>query len=234
VVLLIIPAPYGRVSRSGWGPQLSSRLGWTLMEAPARLLFFALFLAGPRRSGFALLLLSLLWIIHYVDRTVFFPLRLRGNRQHMTLVTVLLGVFFNAGNAYLNGRHLFHLGSALPTDWPTDPRFLAGILLFVVGFVLNKSSDQSLIGLRAPGESGYRIPEGGAFRWVSCPNYLGKIVEWGGWALACWNLPGAAFFLWTTANLGPRAVSTHPLRRRSVLGTRQSRTQGARTAALFA
>ncbi len=53
------------------------------------------------------------------------------------------------------------------------------------------------------------FPHGGAFRWVSCPNYLGEIVEWIGWALATWSLAGTAFALYTMANLAPRAVAHH-------------------------
>jgi protein-S-isoprenylcysteine O-methyltransferase Ste14 len=47
------------------------------------------------------------------------------------------------------------------------------------------------------------------YRWISCPNYLGEIVEWSGWALATWSLPGLAFAVWTAANLAPRAHSHH-------------------------
>lgn len=59
------------------------------------------------------------------------------------------------------------------------------------------------------GETGYRIPYAGAYRYVSCPNYLGEMVQSGGWALACWSIGGLAFFVWTVANLAPRALSTH-------------------------
>ena len=52
---------------------------------------------------------------------------------------------------------------------------------------------------------GYRVPQGGLYRWISCPNYLGEIVQWAGWALATWSLPGLAFAVWTAANLVPRA-----------------------------
>ena len=96
-----------------------------------------------------------------------------------------------------------------PVSWLGDPRFLAGAVLFAAGLALNISSDHTLRGLRRPGETGYRIPHGGAYRWVSSPNYLGEMVEWSGWALATWSLPGLAFALYTIANLAPRAMANH-------------------------
>ena len=48
-----------------------------------------------------------------------------------------------------------------------------------------------------------------AFEWVSCPNYLGEMTEWAGWALATWSLPGLAFAAYTAANLAPRALAHH-------------------------
>jgi hypothetical protein len=43
---------------------------------------------------------------------------------------------------------------------------------------------------RRPGETGYKIPHGGLFRLVTGANFLGEIIEWGGWALAQCSLPG--------------------------------------------
>jgi len=63
--------------------------------------------------------------------------------------------------------------------------------------------------LRQPGETGYRIPQGGLYRWISCLNYFGEIIEWAGWAIATWSLPGLAFAVWTFANLAPRARAHH-------------------------
>ncbi|NRB42839.1 MAG: 3-oxo-5-alpha-steroid 4-dehydrogenase, partial [Pseudomonadales bacterium] len=60
-----------------------------------------------------------------------------------------------------------------------------------------------------PGESGYKIPYGGLYHYVSCPHYLGELLQWGGFAVACWSLPALAFFCLTLANLLPRAVSNH-------------------------
>ena len=90
-----------------------------------------------------------------------------------------------------------------------DIRFLAGVALFFAGMAVNRRADNILIRLRRPGETGYRIPEGGLYRYVSCPNYLGEILEWMGWALATWSLAGLAFAVYTAANIGPRAVSHH-------------------------
>ena len=55
----------------------------------------------------------------------------------------------------------------------------------------------------------YKIPYGGLFKWISCPNYFGEIIEWIGWAIATWSLAGLAFAVWALANLVPRSQSNH-------------------------
>ncbi len=82
-------------------------------------------------------------------------------------------------------------------------------MIFVAGFVINRGADAALRRLRQPGDGGYRVPRGGLYRWISCPNYLGEILVWCGWALATWSLPGLAFALFTAANLAPRARAHH-------------------------
>ena len=120
-----------------------------------------------------------------------------------------MALVFNVVNGYLNGRYLFALGPERNSGWLVDPRFLVGLSLFGGGMLLNLWADQRLRSLRAPGETGYQIPQGGAFRLVSCPNYLGEIVEWIGWAILTWSPAGLAFAVWTAANLVPRALSHH-------------------------
>jgi 3-oxo-5-alpha-steroid 4-dehydrogenase 1 len=84
-----------------------------------------------------------------------------------------------------------------------------------LGFATNVWADGALRGLRGPGETGYKIPHGGLYEWVSCPNYLGEIVEWTGWGIAAWSPAGLLFALYTVANLAPRALAHHAWYRRS-------------------
>ena len=120
----------------------------------------------------------------------------------------LIALLFNLPNAYLNARWLSHFGN-YSLEWLWDPRFLAGTALFFGGMAVNWQADRILRELRKPGESGYKIPVGGLYGLVSCPNYLGEIIEWTGWAIATWSLPGLMFALYTAANLVPRARANH-------------------------
>jgi 3-oxo-5-alpha-steroid 4-dehydrogenase 1 len=74
---------------------------------------------------------------------------------------------------------------------------------------MNLWADSILLGLRNSERRHYSVPQGGLFRAISCPNYLGEIVEWGGFALMAWSLPALSFFIWTAVNLIPRALNHH-------------------------
>ena len=74
---------------------------------------------------------------------------------------------------------------------------------------INQSSDTILINLRDNNNDNYKIPYGGFFKYVSCPNYFGEILEWLGFAILTWSFSGLAFMLWTCFNLIPRAIRHH-------------------------
>lgn len=207
--LFFVTAPYGRHARQGWGPSLPAAVGWIAMELPAPLVFFAIWTVGRWRGLPGSVALLLLWESHYVYRAFVFPWLRRGAARPVPLGIVFSAAFFNVVNGYLNARWLFHLGPGRDAGWLGDPRFLLGAALFAVGFAVHVNADSTLRNLRAPGETSYRVPHGGLFRWVSCPNYLGEIVEWIGWAIASGSLAGASFAFWTVGNLLPRARSHH-------------------------
>jgi hypothetical protein len=209
LALLFVAAPYGRYARTGWGPTIPSTLGWIAMEAPSAVVMAMLWAAGPRRANLVAIVLASGWIGHYLYRSFVFPLIRRGGGRPMPAAIALMGCVFNLGNAYLNGRWLFALGPERGVAWFTDPRFLIGAVLFAAGFATHVRADVLLARLREPGETQYKIPRGFLFEQVSCPNYLGEIVEWTGWALAAWSLAGLSFVFWTIANLAPRALAHH-------------------------
>ena len=208
LALFIIPAPYGRYASRRYKLSLPSNLGWVIMESPAVFVFGAMYLIGSRSHTLTAFVFLLMWMSHYLQRAFMYPFLQRSQRR-LPLLIVALGFGFNVINAYVNGRYLFEFSGGHGDIWLSDPRFALGMLIFAVGYVVNKHSDAILRNLRAPGESGYAIPHGGLYRWVSCPNYFGEILTWLGWAVATWSLPGLAFALWTIANLAPRAWSHH-------------------------
>jgi 3-oxo-5-alpha-steroid 4-dehydrogenase 1 len=207
--LLFVTAPYGRHVRGGWGPDIDNRVGWIFMEAPAPLVFGLCFAVGEYRGTLTAWVFLLMWQAHYVHRSFVYPFSLHSTGRRMPVFVAGLGFLFNLLNAYINGRYLFSLSGGYPAQWLTDPRFLFGLALFLAGYAINRQADLTLRHLRQHGESGYAIPHGGFYRWISCPNYFGEILEWVGWAIATWSLAGLAFAVWTAANLAPRAQSHH-------------------------
>lgn len=216
VALLFFPAPYGRHDAGKSGPQINTRLAWVLMEAPASLVFAWFFFTGERPFTLVPLLLFALWQLHYFHRAFVYPFSLQVRAGSGTsLVTALMGAAYCTANGYLNGSWTASWGTHLDSAWLADPRFVVGVAVFALGFFVNKQSDAILRSLRRPGETGYRIPYGGAYRWVSSPNYLGELLTWVGFAIASWSPAGLSFVVMTAANLVPRALSHHRWYRRT-------------------
>jgi hypothetical protein len=191
---LFVTAPYGRHSKTTWGPMINNRLGWFIMEFPALFFFVFLIFKGRGMPEYILLAVLILWSIHYLHRSLIFPLRIHTKGKKMPIVIMTFAMFFNLINGTLK---------------KTDFRFIAGVCLFILGFLINQYHDRLLIRLRKTSINGYKIPFGGLFKYVSCPNFLGEIIEWGGFALMTWCLPSLSFFVWTFANLIPRALDHH-------------------------
>ncbi len=134
----------------------------------------------------------------------------------MPVVIVAMAIAFNVTNATANASYISDLAEYGVKDrWLASARFVLGAALFFGGMLLNLDADRRLFALRAPGETAYKIPRGGLYERVSCPNYFGEIIEWIGWAIASWSLSGAAFAFYTFANLAPRASSHHAWYRRT-------------------
>jgi protein-S-isoprenylcysteine O-methyltransferase Ste14 len=204
-----ITAPYGRHVKKTWGPLMDHRLGWIIMELASPLSFAFFFLTGNQEKSTILWLFFYLWIFHYFNRSIVYPLKAQIDGREMPILIMGSSLIFNFVNGYLNGYYLGHLAPAYQSTWLLDMRFITGAFLFIAGMLINYVADKTLIELREKGEYEYSIPQGGFYQYITCPNYFGEIIEWTGFALMTWSLASFAFALWTTANLLPRAGAHH-------------------------
>jgi protein-S-isoprenylcysteine O-methyltransferase Ste14 len=205
--LLRVTAPYGRHLSPGWGPALPSRVAWFVMELPALLVLPLLVLGDPARAQPAAWLPLLFWLLHYAYRTLLFPALMRPSGNTFPLLLVAFAWGFNVLNGYNNAAAL--VANANRGASVFAPQVFAGGFVFLAGFLIHCQADHTIRVLRPPGERGYRIPQGGLFRWVGSPQYLGEIIQWTGWAIMTWSLAGLAFALFTVCNLLPRAIANH-------------------------
>ncbi len=210
VALYFFKAGYGFLRTPEWGPSIPNRIGWVLMEAPIFITMLALYLDSDRVGAPAIIVITLLFMTHYLQRAFIFPLLIRGESK-MPLAIITLGMTFNFTNAYMQGYWLYYLSpkDMYTIEWLKTPQFIIGTIIFIIGMVINLHSDYIIRHLRKPGDTAHYIPMGGMFKYVSSANYFGEILEWLGFAILTWSLPGAVFLLWTCANLIPRANSLY-------------------------
>lgn len=205
-----IEAAYGMTYSPKWGPSLNNKVAWVLMEAPVFAAMILLWIFSPRSSSPAVWVMASFFLLHYFQRSFVFPLLMRG-KSRMPAVIMLLGITFNLVNAYLIGGWLFYVSpeGMYDTSWFSSPLFILGTVIFFFGMFVNIQSDSIIRHLRKPGDRNHYIPRGGMYNYVACGNYFGEVVEWLGYAVLTWSLAGFTFFLWTFANLAPRARTIH-------------------------
>jgi protein-S-isoprenylcysteine O-methyltransferase Ste14 len=207
ILLFYISAPYGKFLRKGWGFSVSTKWAWMIMEFPSPALMFFFFITADRKDLPQVIFISL-WLLHYIHRAFIYPFTQSGREKPYPLVLVIMALLFNCFNGFVNGYGVFHI-YFYDSSWLFSWQFVTGIIFFITGFIINKTADEKFRVLRSSNPKEYLLPEGWLFRYISCPHYFGEIIEWAGWAVMTWSLPGLAFFSFTFANLFPRGVSSH-------------------------
>lgn len=187
--------------------KVNKRLGWILMEIPILLTTALGYLAGSLPTNPGTVILGF-FVAHYIHRALIFPFRIKTDGKTLPVVTVVMTMLFYIVNGYLVGYYFSALAE-YPASWLYDPRFVAGALMFLAGFAINLHSDDILIKLRGDGETGYKIPQGGFFRYVTCANYFGECVEWIGFALMSWNRMGLTYAILVVPQLLAQSRLAH-------------------------
>ena len=205
-ILIKKKVPYGRHTSQKWGITISNKIGWILMELPALLVCPIYYFYYNSDLYTINTIFILLWILHYFNRTILYPQKIRTKGKRMPLIIAASALFFNIINGLINGYYLSKT-NYLEINYYI---LLLGLIIFFTGLTINIISDNKLISLRLSNkENKYIIPNGGLFNYISCPNFFGELVEWLGFAIITLNLGSLSFFIWTFINLVPRAISHH-------------------------
>lgn len=222
-LLIFLSSRYGTAKYGGrfgggekGGLKLGSKPGWILMELPGLLVFPIVFFMGSNAMETVPLFFLAIWMMHYSNRALITPLLMRTRpdaKSDFDISVILLGWVSLALHGYLNARYISELGDHYTIDWFSDPRFIIGLGIYLFGFILNIHSDTILRNLRSKNpsvdEPRYKIPYGGGFKFVTCPQYLGEIISFIGLATMTWNLGAVFVIAITIGNLVPRAQYTH-------------------------
>lgn len=220
----VTPPNWGKTYKTLLGPTVPPRIGWCLFEIPNLYWSVICFFARSEPLPIANTLLLGLFVGHYINRSIVYPLTLNAQSKPLPLEIVLSAQLYTNVNGYVQAQGLCQFTS-YPEDYIYSPSFWFGVLIFGIGVAINWQSDDILRNLRKGKDkkksdddnktgtknssSNYVIPYGGFFAYVSNPHYFGEIVEWTGFALACQNLPAWSFVAFTCSNLIPRAVAHH-------------------------
>ncbi|XP_072365587.1 3-oxo-5-alpha-steroid 4-dehydrogenase 1 isoform X1 [Scyliorhinus torazame] len=209
LICQFVDLPYGRYAHGKFGFAVNVKAAWFIQETPslALPLYLMFFSTDTNPLQLPNQLLLGMFICHYIHRSLIFPFLIRGGKA-TPFISFALAFTFCLYNGYLQARFLSKY-AVYPSDWITNPRFLTGFVLWFFGLSVNLHSDHILRKLRKPGETGYKIPHGGMFEYVSGANFLGEIIEWIGFAMACWSLPSAAFAVFGLFVLSSRAAQHH-------------------------
>jgi len=218
ITLYHVEAGYGMLRNEKWGKTINNQWAWFFMELPIFLAMIVLWLSSPYKWNVVPLVFLLIFQSHYIQRTLIFPFLLKG-KGRMPIGIMCLGISFNILNAMMQGYWIFHV-AYIPdspalfvqagTGWFHSWQFILGTCLFIAGYFINLRSDYIIRHLRKdPEDTKHYFPKGFMFKYVTSANYFGELVEWLGFAILTWSIPGLVFFVWTFANLVPRAHAIH-------------------------
>ncbi|MCL2246099.1 MAG: DUF1295 domain-containing protein [Lentimicrobiaceae bacterium] len=218
ITLYFVEAGYGMLRTAKWGKTISNRWAWFFMELPIFVAMIVLWLSSPHKWNIVPVVFLLIFQSHYIQRTLIFPFLLKG-KGRMPIGIMCLGISFNILNAMMQGYWIFHVAYIQDSpalfvqagaSWFYSWQFILGICLFIGGYFINLRSDYIIRHLRKdPDDTKHYFPKGFMFKYVTSANYFGELVEWLGFAILTWSIPGLVFFIWTFANLVPRAHAIH-------------------------
>ena len=106
-------APYGRFIDLNSSVSVSARTGWVVMESPTILGVIVFFIIFQESINLAEIVLSIIWLSHYLHRTLIWPFRAKLNGKQMSILVVFMASLFNVINVCLQFSWIFMLSNLI-------------------------------------------------------------------------------------------------------------------------
>lgn len=210
IAQLFQPIPYGRHAKGSGRLPIPVRIAKMVIVLVPHIVFFVItyFLAGQNFKEAPNIVFFCLYVIHFLERGIVTPLLSRYSHGKIRLWVPLSFLLSGLVYSYINAEFI---GSAQYCDnYLYDPRFIIGLVLFIVGFILNRAADYQLVWLRkSRTDTEYYTAKGPLYSLISCPNYFGEGLMWFGWAVMTWSLAGLVLWLASEAIFIPRSRQNH-------------------------
>ena len=136
---LIYKAPYGKHSTKKWGKSIDNKTGWILMELPALLTCPLIYFTITEEINLNVVFI-VLWIIHYFNRTIIYPLRIKTKGKKIPIAIVASAFFFNMVNGVFNGYFL----TLVQFESISEFYLILGFIIFIGCFFALGSNKQSI------------------------------------------------------------------------------------------
>ena len=172
---MLINAPYGRYSQAkGWGPTIPARFAWFFMESPNLVIPMIVYLhykTPECAANYSNNILICLFIMHYINRCILYPLRMSREASPMPLSVAVMAFIFTSWNATMQALSLgmvncntgnepswlgegLGLSSFAGDGFLSDKagfklRFNVGVVIFFAGFLITFHADSTLLRLSA-------------------------------------------------------------------------------------
>ena len=198
--------PYGKNYTRGTSLlrcEVRDRLAVILANLPGPVIFLYAQLYYP--NGDVLSVPSLVYLAHYAHRVLVYPWFRSRQSKPWPLESVIYFAVTNFIVGITFARALIFGGTKHPI-WLQ--LILAGACVCFA--ICAGIHDYKLCSLRTAGDSGYQIPQGLLFKWVSGPNYLMELLEW---TVYLFYLPFGFYMavtgIWLLVNITGRAEANH-------------------------
>src|SRR5579863_9242707 len=88
ITMFFITAPFGRHTSERWGISIGNKVGWFVMELPSLSIMVYFLFWGDHSFQSCAWILFAFWILHYFNRTLIYPIRIKPTPKKMPLAIV--------------------------------------------------------------------------------------------------------------------------------------------------